>query len=100
MALKAAFIFLAPGADPAGHRSVIATPAVILTIVGVPDYTTAEAAAKSLAEEGSAAIELCGGFGVEGTVAVKRAVNGKAVIGVVRFDNHPALEFKSGDDIF
>ena len=100
MALNAAFIFLAPGADPASHRSVIVTPAVTLTVVGVPDYKGAAAAAKALADEGNVAIELCGGFGIEGTAAVKKAVGGKAVIGVVRFDNHPGLEFKSGDDIF
>jgi hypothetical protein len=100
MALKAAFIFLAPGADPTVHRSVVDTPAVTLTVVGVPDYREAEIAAKALADEGNVAIELCGGFGIEGTAAVKKAVQGKAVIGVVRFDNHPGLEFKSGDDIF
>ena len=32
--------------------------------------------------------------------AVKRAVSGKAAVGVVRFDTHPGLEFKSGDDLF
>lgn len=100
MALNAAFIFLAPGADPSAHRSVVVTPAVTLTVVGVPDYKGAEAVAKALADEGNVAIELCGGFGIEGTAAVKKAVQDKAVIGVVRFDNHPGLEFKSGDDIF
>ncbi len=28
------------------------------------------------------------------------AVGDKAAVGVVRFDNHPGLEGKSGDDIF
>jgi len=61
MALKAAFIFLAAGAKPDEHRSVVRTPQVDLVVVGVPDYAQAEIAAKSLVNEGVAAIELCGG---------------------------------------
>lgn len=100
MKLKAAFIFVAPEADYQKNRSVIETPAVDLTAVGVKDYDMAVKAAKELVAEGIGAIELCGGFGIEGTAAVKKAVAGKAAIGVVRFDNHPGLEFKSGDEIF
>ncbi|PWR72094.1 DUF6506 family protein [Methanospirillum lacunae] len=100
MVLKAAFIFVAPDADPVKHRSVITTPEVILTTVGVANYQMAEKIAKSLVDEGVGAIELCGGFGIEGTAAVKKAVAGKAVVGVVRFDPHPGLEFRSGDDLF
>ncbi|MGB9791911.1 MAG: DUF6506 family protein [Thermacetogeniaceae bacterium] len=100
MALKAAFIFVAPEADPEKHRAVVQTPVVELTVVGVSDYRAAVKAAEKLVEEGVTAIELCGGFGVEGTAEVKKAVKGKAVVGVVRFDNHPGLEFKSGDELF
>jgi hypothetical protein len=100
MKLKAAFIFVAPEADYQKNRSVVETPAVELTAVGVKDYDMAVKAAKELVAEGVGAIELCGGFGIEGTAAVKKAVEGKAAIGVVRFDNHPGLGFKSGDDIF
>lgn len=31
---------------------------------------------------------------------VKKAVGPEVAIGVVRFDNHPGLEFKSGDELF
>jgi hypothetical protein len=100
MALKAAFIFVAPAADAAKHRATVETPEVTLIAVGVADYAAAEAAAKALVAEGVGAIELCGGFGVEGTARIKRAVEGKAAIGVVRFDGHPGLGNQSGDDIF
>lgn len=100
MGLKAAFIFVAPEADAKKDRAVVKTPIVELTVVGVKDYQGAEEAARELVEQGVGAIELCGGFGIEGTAMVKRAVGGKAVVGVVRFDNHPGLEFKSGDEIF
>ena len=100
MALKAAFIFVAPGADASKHRSAIETPEVTLTTVGVSDYAQAESAAKDLVKEGVGAIELCGGFGTEGVARIKRAVAGKAVVGAVRFDVHPGLENKSGDDFF
>jgi len=100
MALKAAFIFLAAGAKPDEHRSVVHTPQVDLVVVGVPDYTQAVTAAKSLVNEGVVAIELCGGFGTAGTARVAEAVNGKAAVGVVRFDGHPGLSGKSGDQVF
>ncbi|AFV12151.1 hypothetical protein Tph_c19570 [Thermacetogenium phaeum DSM 12270] len=100
MALKAAFIFVAPEADAGKHRAVVETPVVELTVVGVKDYRTAAKAAEELVAQGVSAIELCGGFGIEGTAAVKKAVKNKAVVGVVRFDNHPGLDFKSGDELF
>jgi hypothetical protein len=100
MALKAAFIFVAPGADPDRDRSVVNTPEVELTVVGASDYAGAEKAAVQLVSEGIVAIELCGGFGHAGTARIVKAVEGKAAVGVVRFDNHPGLEGKSGDEIF
>ena len=100
MALKAAFIFVAPGADAKRDRSVVTTAEVVLVVVGVADYAAAEQAAKDLVEEGVVAIELCGGFGHVGTARIVQAVEGKAAVGAVRFDNHPGLEGKSGDSIF
>ena len=100
MSLQAAFIFVAPDANPEQHRAVIDSPVVKLTVVGVKNYQEAVNVAEKLADQGITAIELCAGFGVEGTAAVKKAVMGKAVVGAVRFDNHPGLGFKSGDEIF
>ena len=100
MALKAAFVFVAPGADPEKDRSVVVTPEVELIVVGVPDYAAAEKTAVKLVAEGVVAIELCGGFGHVGTARVAQAVAGKAAVGVVRFDVHPGLDGKSGDGIF
>ena len=100
MALKAAFIFLAPGADARKHRSLIETPGVELMVVGVPDYSSAEALTAELIAEGVAAIELCGGFGHAGVARIALAAQGRAAVGVVRFDSHPGLEGKSGDTVF
>ena len=100
MSLKAAFIFVAPQADPKKHHVIVETPAVSLSVVGVGSYGAAVETAKQLVEEGIVAIELCGGFGIEGTAAVKAAVGSKAAVGVVRFENHPGLQFKSGDEMF
>lgn len=97
MALKAAFMFVAPGADPERDRSVVKTPEVELVVVGVADYAGAETVAATLVAEGVAAIELCGGFGHVGTARVVQAVAGRAAVGVVRFDAHPGLGGKSGD---
>jgi len=100
MALKAAFIFLAPEVNPATHRAQVVTPAVELTVVAAQNYAQAEQVARALLDEGIAAIELCGGFGNEGTARIVKAVQGKAAVGVVRFDCHPGLEGKSGDALF
>ena len=98
--LKAAFMFVAPEADSKKHRAIISTPAVELHVVGVKNYNEACEVAKELVNQGIAAIELCGGFGNEGVAKVVKAVEHKVPIGVVRFDIHPGLDNKSGDEIF
>ena len=100
MALKAAFIFVAPDVDPAIHRAQVITPAVELTVVAAQNYAQAEQVAQNLVAEGIEAIELCGGFGNEGAASIAKAVQGKAAVGVVRFDCHPGLGGRSGDELF
>lgn len=98
--LKAAFIFLAPGAEPEKHKSIISTEGVELHVIGVKNYDEACKVAKEIVKEGIAAIELCGGFGNTGVAKVSEAVEYKIPIGVVRFDIHPGLDNKSGDKFF
>ncbi len=98
--LKAAFMFVAPGADPARDRQWVRTDAVDLLTVGVADYRQASETAARLASEGIAAIELCGGFGNRGVALVAEAVGDTIPVGVVRFDTHPGLGNASGDSIF
>lgn len=100
MALKAAFLFLDPGAKSATDRKVISTPAVDLTVVGTASYADAEKVARELLASGVTAFELCGGFGVSGAARIANAAEGRAAVGVVRFDCHPGLGGKSGDSIF
>ena len=100
MVLQAAFIFIAPEADPIHHRSIVKTPAIHLTVVGVKNYEDAKKVAKELVDQGITSLELCGGFGSIGTAAVSKAVQHKANVGAVRFDAHPGLGFKSGDEFF
>jgi len=100
MKVKAAFMFVAPEVDHRIHNTVMETPVVDLTIVGVKNYSEAEAVAKELVSQGINAIELCAGFGNEGIAIVSKAVNGKASVGAVKFDYHPGFGFKSGDDLF
>jgi hypothetical protein len=100
VALKAAFIFVAPDADPQRHRKTVQTPQVELTAVAVNNYDEAVAVCRELVEEGIVAFELCGGFGHVGAAQVADAVGDRAAVGVVRFDNHPGLDFKSGDQLF
>jgi hypothetical protein len=100
MTLKAAFIFLAPDVEPQKHRATVVTPQVELTAIAARDYAEAQQVAQMLVSEGVEAIELCGGFGNKGTARIAEAVAGKAVVGVVRFDSHPGLDGKSGDELF
>jgi len=97
--LKAAFMFIAPEADPAQHRTWMKTPKVHLLAIGVGSYDQAASVARKIVEEdGIAAIELCGGFGNVGAARVAEAVD--VPVGVVRFDIHPGLGNASGDTIF
>lgn len=99
--LKAAFIFIAPDADPDVHRKWIETPAVHLVAVGVKDYDEAVTTCKKLVQnEGVNAIELCAGFGNRGTALIAEAVGKGIEVGVVRFDVHPGLGNVSGDTLF
>ena len=67
-------------------------------LIGVDSYETAIAEAKKLAAEGFVAIELCAGFGIQGQAEIMKAVDGKCLVGAVRFDNHPAYGGISGDE--
>jgi hypothetical protein len=98
--LKAAFMFLSTDAKPDIHICKIETGNMSLLAVGVPNYKVACKTAAELLEKGITTIELCGGFGYEGVAAIKKAVNGKIPVGVVRFDIHPGLGNISGDSIF
>jgi hypothetical protein len=100
MSTKAAFIFVAPENDFNKHSAVIDSPVVELSVVGVKNYDEAEEVALKLVTEGVTAIELCAGFVNEGTARIAKAVKGKALVGVVRFDLHPAFDHRSGDDLF
>ncbi|KZL89078.1 DUF6506 family protein [Clostridium magnum] len=100
MKVNAAFIFVAPEADCKVHRTVLDTPVVNLTVVGVKNYSEAETVAVELVSQGIKAIELCAGFGNEGIALISKAVRGKASVGAVKFDHHPGLGFKSGDELF
>ncbi len=100
MTVKAAFIFLAPEVDPQKDRQTVVTPQVELIAVAAGSYEEAEVVAVELVNEGIEAIELCGGFGNRGTARIADAVAGKAAVGVVRFDGHPGLDGKSGDELF
>lgn len=100
MATNAAFIYIAPENDYNTHRAVIDSPVVKLTVVGVKDYDEAEQIAFDLVNSGVTAIELCAGFGNEGTARICKAVGKRALVGVVRFDLHPAFDHRSGDQFF
>lgn len=98
--VKVAFVFVAPETDKSMHRAEIDTPILVLSVVGVKNYDEAEQVALELVEKGVTAIELCAGFGNEGTARIAKAVGDKAVVGAVRFDLHPAFNHVSGDKMF
>ena len=97
---KVVFMFISPTADYEKHRLVCDTGAVQVIVAPVKNHSEAEELAKKLVAEGVDAIELCGGFGHQGTARVVKALEGKVPVGVIRFDVHPCLENKSGDTLF
>ncbi|MDA8212202.1 MAG: DUF6506 family protein [Clostridia bacterium] len=100
MALKAAFLFVAPEVDTTEHKAWVETPQVHVLTIAAKDYEVAAQVAKELVVQGIQAIELCGGFGHAGVAKIVEAVEGKIPVGVVRFDTHPGLGGKSGDRLF
>ena len=101
MASNAAFIFVVPAAEKDRYETVLETPVVNMLFVGVKDYAEAAKVAKEMVQNQEVtAIELCAGFGPRGVALVCEAVGESASVGVVRFDHHPALGFKSGDTVF
>lgn len=99
MKLHAAFIFLAGDADQT-TRSSISTPSIHLQVVGCRNYDEAEITARKSVEDGVTAVELCAGFGNEGTARIQKAVGPNITVGAVKFDLHPGLGFQSGDRHF
>ena len=95
---KVVFMFWTPDADPVKHRTTLVLDSIELIVVGVKDYDQAVEVSQALVKEGASAIELCGGFGNIGIARVAEAVKGVPV-GVVKFDIHPLLQGKSGDQI-
>jgi hypothetical protein len=99
--LQMAFVYTVPDGDPTKHRAKISKSALLdMTVVGVKDYAQGAQVAKGLAKQGVQAIELCGGFGHVGAAKVAQAVGEGVMVGVVRFDCHPSMGFKSGDQFF
>ena len=96
---KCAFIYVAPNVDPEKARAFIPADEIEMTVVGCSNYEQAVQVAKDLVASGIGAVELCAGFGFEGTAMIKKAIPGIPV-GSVKFDFHPAFEFKTGDDLF
>ncbi len=94
------FIYVADNLDPEKQRAVIPSTDIDMTVIGCSNYDQAEDAAKELVSKGCTAVELCAGFGNEGIARIKKAVGPGIAVGAVKFDFHPAFEFKSGDDIF
>ncbi len=95
-----AFIFLAPGCNYKVNRVINETDAVNMYCIGVGSYEEAEETAREMAAIKCSAIELCAGFGHEGVARVQKAVGRDIPVGVIRFDRHPSMGMKSGDDFF
>ena len=98
--IQAAFVYVAPKCSPEKQNVVLPGEELTLNVVGCSSYDEAERIAIDLAGKGIDAIELCAGFGLEGVARIRKAVGPNLPVGVVRFDYHPALGFKSGDELF
>lgn len=98
MKRKLCFMFI-NGAIEGVQRTVMEVgPEGEMIMVGVGSYEDAIEESKKLADEGIVAIELCAGFGILGQAEIMKAVDGKCLVGAVRFDKHPAYDGLSGDE--
>ena len=63
MKFECAFLYVAPGCDPAKDVARIEGDSINMNVVGMANYAQAEEIAKEMAAKGCSAIELCAGFG-------------------------------------
>lgn len=80
-----AFIYVYKGCDPKRDTAVIKSSLLKTIIVGVDSIDSGCEIAKKVVEEGCRLIELCGGFGVEGTKKVIDAVQGAVPVGYIDY---------------
>ena len=80
-----AFIYIFEGCNPKKDRAVIQSSKIKTFIVGTDSIDSGCEVAKELVKEGCRLIELCGGFGVDGTKKVIDAVGGSIPVGYVDF---------------
>ena len=100
MKFECAFIYVAPGCSADKDCAVIEGDEINMNVTGCATYAEAEEVAKAMVAKGCTAIELCAGFGYDGIARIKKAVGPGIWVGAVKFDCHPAFDFKSGDDMF
>lgn len=98
MKRKLCFMFINAAIEGVQRTVMEVGPQGEMIMVGVDSYETAVAEAKKLVDEGIVALELCAGFGILGQAEIIKAVEGKCLVGAVRFDNHPAYDGLSGDE--
>lgn len=79
------FIVTGAGLEPHIHRAEIIAPAFTMLALGVSSAADGPRAARMLLDSGVQLIELCGGFGPAGTVAVLQAVGGAVPVGSVGY---------------
>lgn len=83
MKLKSLYMFKDTSADSAKNRAVIDTQNSTTFIVGVSSIEEGARIAQQFVEEGVGLIELCGGFGYEGTKKVHDVVGDKVPVGMM-----------------
>ena len=89
MALKLAFIVMAPDGDPKRHRASIKTSKLELTVVVIQlmNFDQGVDVCKNLVQnEGVQSIILCPGFHNEAVARVAKAVGQKVAVSVARGD--------------
>lgn len=96
---RVGFIYISEGQDPAEQRGDIHGPGLVFMIRAVSSYAEAENAARELVADGCVMVELCAGFGIEGEFRVKQALGPGIPCGAVKFDYHPSMGFRSGDEL-
>lgn len=98
MKRKLCFMFINAAIEGVQKSVMDVGPQGEMHMIGVDSYETAISEAKKIADEGFVALELCAGFGIMGQAEIMKAVEGKMLVGAVRFDNHPAYGGLSGDE--
>ena len=89
--IRCAHLFLISEGDPALHHATFETTHVVIDIYSVDHLEKGEELCRTLVNEGTSLIELCGSCGYEGATRILRATGNRVPVGFITHQQHNSI---------